>query len=234
MTPECSFEVLEAALKSNTPHLLLVTLAPVDERIRTGLRDTFKSAVTAADRECKFAGVGGAEGFAVAVVWKNTDSCRPDVEQLGCICDAPTGIPAEAAAFKVTMGEKAHIVAAVSRASDVGWTDDFSKDLRKLMLEKKVRWLGVHSSGLDEELADAATAVFANVVSVQVESQPWAAKQGYDETRAAVAGEFFGIHGSELSSFIHAPVYLMTFGGAVKDEVNYKIPGKKTRSSLRR
>jgi len=146
----------------------------------------------------------GAEGFAVAVVWKNTDSCRPDVEQLGYICDAPTGIPAEAAAFKVTMGEKAHIVAAVSRASDGGWTDDFSKDLCKPMLENKVRWLGVHSSGLGKELADEAAVVFANVVNVQVDSQPLAcrSKDGYDEARAAEAAAFFGIEGSDLSSFI--------------------------------
>ncbi len=239
VTPECSSEDLEAALNSKTPHLLLVTLEPVDERTRTDLRETFKSAVKAADRECKFAGVDGAEGSAVAVVWKNTDSCKPDVEQLECICDASTGIPAVAAAFKVTIGKTAHIVAAVSRASDGGWTDDFSKNLRKLMLENKVRWLGVHSSGLDKELADEAAAVFANVVNVQVESQPLACrpKDGYDEARAAVAAAFFGIEGSDLSSFIHAPAYLMLFGGAAKDsddDVNYKIPGKKTRSPLRR
>ncbi len=90
------------------------------------------------------------------------------------------------------------------------------------MLENKVRWLGVRSSGLDKELADEATAVFANVVSVQVESQPLACrlKDGYDEARAAVAAAFFGIDGSDLSSFIRPPFYLMISGGAVKHEVN--------------
>ena len=176
VTTECSCDVLVEALKSNTPHLLLVMLAPVAGMIRAGLRETFKSAVAAADRKCEFAGVGGAEGFAVAVVWKNTNSCKPDVEQLGYICDTPNdicdtpiGIPAEAAAFKVTIGEKSHIVAAVSRARDVGWTENFSNNLRKLMVQEKVRWLGVDSSGQDDQLARAASAVFANVESVAVE-----------------------------------------------------------------
>ena len=233
VTAACTFDTLVLELESNTPHLLLVTLAPVDQRIRAGLRETFRFAAAAADRKCEFAGVGGAEGFAVAVVWKNTNSCKPDVEQLGCICDTPNdicdtpiGIPAEAAAFKVTMGEEAHIVAAVSQARDVdvGWTEEFSKNLRNLMLEKQVRCLGVHSSGPDE-LADAATAVFANVVSVQVESQPWAQRTDYDATRAAEAGAFFGINEIELPRLIHAPVYLMAFGGAFNDDANYKIPG---------
>ncbi len=231
VTADCTLDAVVRALKSNTPHLLVVTLAPVEEKIRNSLRETFKTAGKRAEWECNFARfIGGREGSAVAVAWKNTTACTPDVSQLRYICDnpgdVPTGIPAEAAAFKVTIGEESHIVAAVSQARDVdvSWTDEFSKNLRNLMLEKQVRWLGVHSSGPDE-LADAATAVFANVVSVQVESQPWAQRTDYDATRAAEAGAFFGINEIELPRLIHAPVYLMAFGGAFEDDVNYKIPG---------
>ncbi len=46
VTTECSGDVLVEALKSNTPHLLLVMLAPVAEMIRAGLRETFKSAAS--------------------------------------------------------------------------------------------------------------------------------------------------------------------------------------------
>ena len=208
MTAECAEDTIARALKSNTPHLLAVTLAPVEERIRNGLRDTFKYAAYVAEWECNFAGSGVREASAVAVAWKNTTACTPDVSQLRYICDipgdVPTGIPAEAAAFKVTIGEKSHIVAAVSRARDVGWTEKFSNDLRKLMVQEKVRWLGVDGSGQDDQLARAASAVFANVVSVAAGSHPFGVRSAYDESRAAVAADVFRIAGSELPSLLHA------------------------------
>ena len=105
--------------------------------------------------------------------------------------------------------------------------EEFSKNLRNLMLEKNVRWLGVHSSGRDEDLAHAATVVFANVVSVTAESHPFPVRSEYDESRAAVAAEAFRIAGRELRSLLRPPVYLMTFGCAVKGEVTYKIPAYK-------
>ncbi len=125
------------------------------------------------------------------------------------------------------MGEEAHIVGAVSQARDVddGWTEEFGKKLCNLMLEKNVRRLGVHSSGRDEDLAHAATVVFANVVSVATESHPFCVRKEYDASRAAVAAAAFRIAGRERPSLLYAPVYLMAFGGAAKDDVNYTIPG---------
>ncbi len=192
-----------------------------------------------AEWECKFAGLHWhpLRGSAVAVVWKKTTDCTPDVIERRYIRDdpgdVPTGIAAEAAAFRVTIGKTSHIVAAVSRARDVRWTDKFSHDLLKLMLEEKVRRMGVHScGGYDLALAERATAIFANVVSVKVAMTPAMMPADYDATRAAVVGEVFNIAGSELSSYIHAPVNLMVFGRVVKDEANYKITGKQSERPL--